>query len=335
VSKIMLLAGFPRSGTTWFANLINAHPNVIYRHELIGRNHHLLGRELFSALKTNFGLSDSQHDKVLNFIADAHVDTDKPPFFKKNYKRLRYPRFHHYAWQVTKVCSPLNGIYKNLFSLDEMSDVNYLIKETRSLSNFDSMIAGLRASTILFLVRKPEGSIASHISGIKKGSMDNISEENKRRWFHSPEFQNSTVSHEYSEEKMVAMSNAEFLSINWLLYHEKIVDLYQKYPHAKICIYDEFVMNTHEHVARLFKQVGLDNSQNVTDFIDESSSVTVRPKNALQRDSSDTFYSVYREKGFDHDSWKTVLTDAEKTVNKHHTSIMYDQIRQLAQGKSN
>jgi hypothetical protein len=44
---------------------------------------------------------------------------------------------------------------------------------------------------------------------------------------------------------------------------------------------------------------------------------------------------VYREKGFDHDSWKTVLTDAEKTVIKHHTSIMYDQIRQLAQGKSN
>jgi hypothetical protein len=44
---------------------------------------------------------------------------------------------------------------------------------------------------------------------------------------------------------------------------------------------------------------------------------------------------IYREKGFDHDSWKTVLTDAEQTVIKHHTSIIYDQIRQLTEGKSN
>ena len=35
--KIIYIAGFPRSGTTWFANLLNAHPQTVYRHEILGR----------------------------------------------------------------------------------------------------------------------------------------------------------------------------------------------------------------------------------------------------------------------------------------------------------
>ena len=166
MSNIMLLAGFPRSGTTWFANLINAHSDIIYRHELIGRHYHLFGEELFLALKNNSGLSDTEYYSVKNIVASAHVDTDKPPFFKKNHGLLRHPRLHHYAWLGVKTVPLLSTFYKKLFSLNEKYDISYLVKETRSLKNFDSIIQGLRASKIVFLVRKPEGAIYSHIKGI-------------------------------------------------------------------------------------------------------------------------------------------------------------------------
>ena len=82
-SNVIFLAGFPRSGTTWFANILNAHPKVVYRHEIIGRNHYIFRDSLFKALKYKNELSDEEFVETLNLIAEARVDTDKPPFFYK------------------------------------------------------------------------------------------------------------------------------------------------------------------------------------------------------------------------------------------------------------
>jgi hypothetical protein len=81
VRKIIFIAGFPRSGTTWFSNLLNAHPDIYYRHEIIGRNFRIFSEKIFLALKNNNGQSDEQYTTLIEKISEAHVDTDVPPFF--------------------------------------------------------------------------------------------------------------------------------------------------------------------------------------------------------------------------------------------------------------
>ena len=88
--------GFPRSGTTWFSNLINSSESVIYRHELIGRNHGMMGDRVFSKLKYANGLSSSDYEVVENVIKKAHVETDKPPFFKKKYGLRKFPKIQYF-----------------------------------------------------------------------------------------------------------------------------------------------------------------------------------------------------------------------------------------------
>lgn len=78
---IFLLMGFPRSGTTWFSNLINSSESVIYRHELIGRNHGMMGDRVFSKLKYANGLSSSDYEVVENVIKKSACRNGQTPIF--------------------------------------------------------------------------------------------------------------------------------------------------------------------------------------------------------------------------------------------------------------
>ena len=55
--KLIFIAGFPLSGATRVANLIIAHPSVIYRHEVIGRCFNPFHENIFNALRFNNGLN--------------------------------------------------------------------------------------------------------------------------------------------------------------------------------------------------------------------------------------------------------------------------------------
>ena len=72
--KIILVAGFPRSGTTWFSNLFNSHPDVVYRHEFIGRCYDKIPEKIFSSLKYDNGLTDSAYQELIDIIAAANAN---------------------------------------------------------------------------------------------------------------------------------------------------------------------------------------------------------------------------------------------------------------------
>jgi hypothetical protein len=330
MSKIILLAGYPRSGTTWFANLFNAHSEIIYRHELIGRNFKLLENEIFLNLKFNFGLDDSQYKKVKQFIVAAHVDTDKPPFFEKKQGLLRFPKLHHYAWLVAKTLRFLSPLYSKLFSLNEKIDINYLIKETRSLESFESILRGLRTDVVIFLVRKPEGVIASNITGINKGKMDRITSIDKVNWLQSAEFQQSDISKATDINPLNKLSDIEFLSLQWIVYHEQMLKIFNDTESAKVCLYDDFLTNTFEKTSSLFSDIGIGQCKGVANFIEESAGKKEKDKNLFEIDSSNDFYSVYRKQEFNSNTWKSVLSESEQIKIKDITSDMYKQIKSLA-----
>ena len=139
--KIIYIAGFPRSGTTWFSNLFNAHPQIIYRHEILGRCFERFGSELFNALKFNDGLTPTQYQQFRQVLASADIESDRPPFFKKDSLLIANDKLHHFAWLATKVVPILRPLYRRLFTPLASRSKTFVIKETRSVINMDSMLS--------------------------------------------------------------------------------------------------------------------------------------------------------------------------------------------------
>jgi len=314
--NIFYLAGFPRSGTTWFANILNSHPRVIYRHEIIGRNHHIFGKDLYDALIHNNGLSDNEFNLLKQRISEARVDTDKPPFFYKKHGLLKHKKIHYYAWILAKTLPFLSSLYRALFTTSPQSNFNFLIKETRTARNLGSIISGMRPSAILFLVRKPHGTIASHVKGIQKNTMPPVDPDRKKQWYCNNKQTTYILEQGLIESDFINMNQVEFFAIQWRVYHDELLSYAKKFPRAHFYSYEAFVEDPQTNTDLLLSNIQLDNDENVYRFISDSSGKNNADKNP--KDASNEYYSVYRKSTFNHESWKDVLSEDDiKTINKH------------------
>lgn len=326
---VIFLAGYPRSGTTWFANLLNAHSKVIYRHEIIGRNFHIFGDELFNALKYHNGLSDSEFYDVVSRIAEARIDTDKPPFFQKSERLLRYKDIHYYAWLATKLMPVFSPIYKNLFSVRNTDDFYFLIKETRSTVNMDSMIDGLRPRLIMFLMRHPCGAISSHLKKAPSGSDVQSTMNIRVEWVDNNSGAPYLKCLSLTERTISEMSSAEYLAIQWRVYYDDLLRFSKRFNNAKFLSYEYFVENTKAGVSDLLGLLGLDYENNVVEFIEESSGMKKENKLLIQKDAGEEYFSVYRNQSFDHNHWLKSLSSSDIDCINKHTSSTFEEISAL------
>ncbi len=329
-NKIIFVVGFPRSGTTWFSNLINAHPEVIYRHEIIGRSYDIFGEKLFNDLKFNNGLSQEQQATFMKKLAIANVETDKPPFFNKSVLRVANNNTHKIGWLATKSLPFLNGLYRYLFSPNKKKDAIFLIKETRSTINLDSILAGVAPSAILFLFRQPYGAIASHIKGIKARTMGEGNKENIQKWveWHS---ERSYVQKLINEGfNFDGVSDVELFAIKWRVYNDDLLVLKETFNNSLYCYYDQFVDSPIELTSKLFQKINLEFSSSVKEFILDSSNKN-KQQNILQKDASNDFFSVYRSSYFNKDQWKDILSTDDIAIIDKHTKETFESLIKASQ----
>jgi hypothetical protein len=325
-THIIFVAGFPRSGTTWFSNLINSHSKVIYRHELIGRNYSMFGENIFHSLKYNNGLTDQQYLSAMSVILDADIDTDKPPFFKKDMGLSQIPKLHHVMWLCAKLVPIFRPVYSKLFRVPSGSeDFKVLLKETRSTTDMKSMLTGLRIKNKLFLVRAPQGCIASHVTGIKKGKMECPDKQAIKKWFAINSENEYIRSLNITSEYFESITTIEFLAISWRLYHLELFEIILLFPDSIVCFYEDFVESTVEQTKQLFKKIKLEYSASVEKFILQSSDS--QTNQAIFKDSNSDFYSVYRSASFKVDSWRDSLTSDEIELINLHTMDVYDKLK--------
>lgn len=320
--KIIYIAGFPRSGTTWFANLLNASPNIIYRHEILGRKYKSFGDKLFQAIKFNFGLTENEYEKAMNTICFADIETDRPPFFKKNQILQSNTKFHYYLWAIAKFIPFLRNVYGNIFKIrSSKKDIRILLKETGASSNLESIIKGLKVQKTLVLVRSPYGAITSHIKGINTKKMPPLSVESKTKWFEDNKNSHYITSLCLTNQQISDLSVPEFFAINWRVYYENIIINISPMEGCYTYFYEDFVDNTTEEVNQLFTDIDLPFDESVQEFIQDSSGSTSDKKQL--KDSKSDFYSVFKAADFDKESWKRILTDDDLKIIDAHTKEFY------------
>ncbi len=325
--KLIFIAGYPRSGTTWFANLINAHPSVIYRHEVLGRCFSSFPVRLFEALKSDHGLNDSDYKTVIDIICSSRVETDRPPFFEKNYLWINSPKVHQIFWLVSKFLSLFRPFYQFLFMPRSQQKI-ISIKETRSSADMESMIEGLRTYKNVFLFRHPCGCIASSLAGIQSGKMSTSTKGERK--FACKEFLESKAIRGIglTEADILSMPEHEYLAVLWRIQNNDYINFKHKFGNNIFISYENFMQSSVENSKKLFADLSLSFDKNAEEFITSSSRA---PDNLsiLNKDSGSSFYSVYRKSGFNPDKWKESLTAEQIKSIEHYTLETYNEMLSL------
>jgi hypothetical protein len=321
--KIALLAGFPRSGTTWISNLINSHPSVAYRHEFLGRCYGQIPVSLFEHLKHNKGLNDDEHHQLVRLLLSATVTADRPPFFAKEHLRFASPQLHHFAWLAARAMPPLAGIYRTLYTPTQQPKV-VLVKETRSSHNMDSMISGLRVEQCIFLFRHPCGCIASLERGIESGVMERPNAEGKLALLRCYERQLAQDHGISSHEALLKLPDHCFQAIAWTTQNNDYLDFGERFSSIFLS-YENVTATPYESARDVLAALRLDPDDQTEAFLAASREGS---PGLLQADSGSDYYSVYRAPGHNPEQWRESLSPQQvqdiETISAHTYARMLD-----------
>ncbi|HUN27193.1 MAG TPA: sulfotransferase [Steroidobacteraceae bacterium] len=323
--RLVFVIGFPRSGTSWFANLINAHPDTLYRHEILGRQFHAFGAGLFSKLKFDHGLSDEDHAAVVNVLKRADVETEKPPFFRKRFRRYATPGVQRLLWLAGKGSALIAPVYARVFTPRAGSEPIFVVKETRSSVNLDSIIKGARASKLIVLVRHPYGVVASHLRGSRAGLMDGLGAEGRRTWF---TFNASAAYIEetgLTEADVAAMSEAEFVALCWRVQNEDYLKIHAGHADSRLVVYEAFLRDRKQNTRDLLTALGLEPDAQVMRFVEESSGARLNGSGAAALTASE-YFSVYRSGDFRPDEWRDELASESLSRIDRHTRPLVERL---------
>ena len=319
------ILGYPRSGTTWFANLFNTHPDVVYRHEMIGRCYGQFPEELFKKLKSSQSLTENEYNNAINVILSPDIESDRAPFFKKNHLTFSNPKFHYFSWLAARAVSLFKPVYSYLF-YPKGHDLKLVIKETRSAIDMDNIITGLRSDKNIILFRHPCGAIASSLRGIETGKMQPSTRANREKWFNDNEGKEYFSKQMLELSQILSMPEYEYLALCWRLQNEDYLSLAAVKNNIYIN-YEDFMVDQEIKVKALFNKLSLSYDPGVESFIQASSGT--RHEKPLMKDSSSSFYSVYRNEGFNPNKWMESLEPAQIAAIEKHTLDVYEKLLSL------
>ena len=321
-----LILGYPRSGTTWFANLFNTHPDVVYRHEMIGRCYKDFTNELFRKLKYDHQLSDDDYIKALKIILSPNVESDRAPFFSKRHLLISNPKFHYLMWISARTALFLKPFYKLLYQ-PRGNKFSLVMKETRSTMNMDSFIHAIRAKKNIILFRHPCGAIASSLNGIKHGKMTPNTFEDRQYWFNENKSRDFVKALSPNADLIRNLPEHEYLALRWHQQNEDYLEFSKQNMDNIYIHYESFMAKQEQSSKALFEQLSLSYDKSIEEFIQISSGHS-RNK-PLLKDSSSSFYSVYRSQGFNPNQWQQTLSSQEIAGIEQHTLSVFEALLQM------
>jgi hypothetical protein len=150
-----------------------------------------------------------------------------------------------------------------------------VIKSNESTGRVAAYRAAWPHSRCVIIVRHPCGQIASRQSGIRRG---------------------------FTPERFAAMSSLERLAWVWALPNEKAMEEAEADPACRVVRYEDLCERPIEIARELFAHCGIAWDGAVERFIGSSTDAT---------NSSDRYYSVFRDPSDSAQRWKKTLTAAE------------------------
>ena len=293
--ELVLLCGFPRSGTTWLSKILDSDPRVhlvsepdksVHGHLKLGRVPHCLESSEDQWLREyQAGLHEVQAKLDLNLVSS--------PFFRKHRSRLPYPMYVSLmaALKALNGCS-MKALGKpvQLARRSMMNGQERLVwKSVNQSSNLDFLRTAFPEMKVIYILRNPYDAIGSTL---QHPDMAPDGREYQRIWgrMNAPFFQYHAIDlNEIREWDELAQR-----ALRWRIDAESAV-LYSD------CSSDIYVLG-YEDLARapkgtsekLFQWLNWDMDGQTYNFMLESTGE--RPPSALKALFSSGYYGVYRNK---------------------------------------
>lgn len=300
-SKLILIFGQPRSGTTWIGKIFDSHPWTIYRHE--PDRYRPLAIPPLALPSPN----EEAHAKLSAFASGlvdirSTVVASKPPVFPKAYfSRPQYELFRTSA-AISNLLGKTIGLTECFYVPHIPLDKTRVVwKSINSVGRIGLIMQALPGSKMVFIVRHPCGQIASMLKmdqHLRKQGYYGMADDFK----HFELLLESDVAQKYklSVSQLRSLSDVERLAWRWVIYNEKAIVELQQLADAMVVRYEDVCLDPPRFVKAMFDHVGLEVSAQTTNFLRRSTS----SENAR-------YYSVFKDPAVSAWKWRTQLSGTQ------------------------
>jgi Sulfotransferase family len=240
----ILIAGAPRSGTSWLAKIIDSHPGVLYRHEP-------------DNVRPANNLTPREQIQAWLDVRTVRVSAKKPAFPKRWMSGSQMMARQALARSIGMAAHlPLLGIYAERMPLPDFlpRHPNYgPAKVALKMVNWDPgpTIRMLPDARCLFIVRHPCGVVSSIMKGTKYRAIEHLDHLHRR-------------------------DLVEKLTRGWVSFNERALESINDQPNAQVVIYESLCSHPLVCATGLFEFVGLEWDKQIMDFIGDSTTTNSR-----------------------------------------------------------
>ncbi len=242
-TKLTLIVGMPRSGTTWIGKIFDSHPDTLYRHEpdnFTDLRHLPL---VTSCRGSRVGALSTLRAQILA-RRETKVVASRPVFPKRYYvsgeRTLR-----NVAANGAKILARVTGEFalpewRNL----ERLDAHLVWKSIESAGRVDTIMSALPEARCIVLVRHPCAQIASTLRGERTRRFESEGDTSDDYGVFKQLLQTPAArERRLTERDIHAMSPLQRLTWRWVLFNEKALADAEANERCKVFAYEQFCMD--------------------------------------------------------------------------------------------
>jgi len=266
---LLLIAGSPRSGTTWMAKIFDSHPQVLYRHEpdrVIG--HGALPSFCSGADVTKY---TSEAKKYIDRLANVrHLDTvGNLPIMRKAYRHAGTDLFRKGLIYFLKGCERLGaGLAVGVPDWIGGCGAVTVLKSVSSEGQLNLLSKAVPELRVIYIVRHPCGHINSMLRGMEKNQFNPPLRYSVRKLAATEHARRRGL----TEGAFDAMDIVEKLAWRWTLANEKALEDVEKMENAQVVRYEDLCLDPLGVSRVLFEFAQIDWSSQTEGFITFSTS---------------------------------------------------------------
>jgi hypothetical protein len=301
-SRVTLVMGAPRSGTSWLGKIFDSHPDVLYRHEPdIAEPEASLPQ--YVPLER---MAAHRSDMAAYLHRLMGISTLKTagslPVFAKSFQpsHARYVRFTVIA--VLKALQAMRPRQSQMQSarvpdmLTEGAQLRVVMKSITARGRARLMSESLPGCKTVFIIRDPRGQIASTLRGQALGKF--------RHPVRPGELLQATQAAQYglTQKRLDAMPVIEQMAWHWAVLNQEAIHGLQGRADTQILRYKDLCADPIGKARELFAFCGMPWSEQTETFITRS----------ISGGKPDLYYQVYKNPLESMNRWRTQLTGEEQ-----------------------
>lgn len=294
----VLILGKGRSGTTWLAQIMNTYEHCSYKHEPFLNKKSTDYNEWLSDIEC--GDDEVLRRRFESMCRGCYHDVDMPPFPPKTF-RWQNPKLLHLLYGTSKRMPALKPLYQWYGRSALTAKTPVLIKDVNFPQESLPRLSDVLQPHILAVVRNPFSNISSYLKGVEL-SLFGAGEPKIERVRQALQKPVNQALHHYLD-RLDTLSRAQVEALSWRIQVEPLVEFACSYDRGMVVVYEDLCNNPMGKTEEIFDFVGWEFGKPTRDFIDRSISGAQNPSQ-----SSQSYYSVYRDPRQSLSKWKTQLS---------------------------